>query len=706
MARKHFKITDEEALMRVKKLVDVDGSSTWRRPFERTALRNRLFYLGKHWFIEDPTTGQFREPKVTKSSRVNYKANLIIGNVLRSILTVTGANGEFVVPPKKNTKTAEKAAWVSTKLFEHMSQMVQMRELDQLACLMAAIDGSVLWKIHWDPEAGESTRYYYPPEFKGKAAVDLSDLQRSELEDSGDYEDQAHGDVAASLVPLFQCWWDWRGRDRGVQDCHWIAQGDLAVRDELHEMYGSKVDDIAPSDGNETQSTRWSELLSFMSGQFGASHYGPTGTDKREDDRLLRVEYWEIPRPSNGMLGRYIVTAGDVVLENRDNKYRETKYPLPFVRQNWITCPGRFWGISLLESLTGPQKQYNTARSKKIQQQNSFGQPWVSIPKGWEIPDSFITQEPGAVLRHNANAGGKIELGPTPELPKEVSENAMEARAEMAEISSQQSLDASKLPGQIRSAPGLELMMEERNKQLIHPAENFLLAKELVGRHMLAIAKKRYPDERILHYVGEDRKFRVLEFRRADIDSDLRVMLDRGKMLASPAAMRARVQEAVQLQILNPAMNPDDRETVLRAMEFNSADHITTERLQEEENQEREILEMIADPAGWMQPRADMMAPLEVDQETGEEKPRQVQGYPTNPFDDDQAHVRPLLRFVRSEEYRDLDPLTQSLLMAHLQEHQSKIQQALMEQMAMQQALQGAPGQKGEPSQPKQPSPT
>lgn len=703
MAAKRFKLSEDDAAMRVRKLVDVDGSASWRRPFERTALKNRLFFIGKQWFVEEQGTGLFREPRISRSGRVNYKANLIVGNVLRSILTVTGANGEFVVPPKKSTRAAEKAAWVSTKLFEHMSQMVGMRELDQLACLMAAIDGSVIWKIHWNPERGDKTRYYKPKRAGGKAMVDLSELEMQQLEESGEYEDVPAGDVDVDLVPLFQFYWDWRARDRGLMDAKWCATCDLVRRDTLREEYGKIVDDISPSDGTESQSNRWHEWLAFTTGNFVGANYEPEPTGDRDDDWVMRVQFWEVPLPSNGMLGRFIVMGGDKVLENRDNRYRDTGHPLPFVRQNWITVPGRFWGKSLVEELTSPQRQYNAARSKKIQQQNSFGQPWVSIPKGWEIPDNFITQEPGAVLRHNANAGGKIEIGPTPILPKEVSENAIEARSEMAEISSQQSLDSSKLPGQIRSGAGLELMMEERNKQLIHPAENFLLAKEGCGRQMLALGRKRYAPERVLHYVGADRKYRVQKFFTADIDADLRVMLDRGKLLTSPAAMRARVQESVQLGILNPAMNPDDREAVLRAMEFNAADHIASDRLQEEENQEREIDEMVADPAGWMQPRADMMAPQQVG-EDGLEVPRVVQGYPTNLFDDDAAHIRILLRFMRSSAYRDLDPLTQSLILSHLQEHQSKEQQRMMEQLAMQEAIQGSPGQKGEPSKPRQPS--
>lgn len=710
MAAKRFKITDDEALSIVRSRVQLDRTSAHRRPFERTALRNRLFYMGRQWLVEDPRTGAFREPRSGDSRRVFYQANLVLGKVLRSVLTVAQANGEFVVPPAKATRIAEKAAWVSTKLFEHMSYVGKQDELDELACLIAAIDGSAIWKVHWDPELGETSRFYWDDPSGKRVLLDADERTIAEKEEAGHYEDLAMGEVRADIYSLFQSWWDWKARDRGLMDAEWFATADLVSRDAMREQYGEVVDKVTKTDGREGP-TYYSELLSFMSGQYGrGTSYTMDESSREEDDKIPRCEMWEVPRPSNGNLGRYVVTLGDVVVENRDNPYRVTKYPIPFVRQNWITCPDRFWGISLLEQLAGPQRQYNMARSKKIQHLNAYGQPMTFVPNEWDVPQHFVTTEPGALVRYDSNKGGELKHGPNPMLPKEVSESTLEAQAEMNEISSQQSMDGPKQFGQIRGAQGIELLLEDRNKLLMHPAKNFLLAKEDVGRQKLALAAKFYPDERILHYVGEDQRYRVLQFRRADIRADLRVMMVKGEVLTSPGHMRARVQEMVSLGVLDPLNNPDDRESVLRALEFRSGQRLVTERLTEQENQEREIDEMIADPIGWMQPRVDMQAPMDAwqfNEVTGESQPPVVQGYPTNPYDDDQIHAKGLKTFMRSQEYRDLPPATQSLLLLHLEEHERKIQAAMMQELMLQQALQGAPGEKGTPSKPRaqQPSP-
>lgn len=692
MASKAFKISDDEASQRLDKLVDLAGQSSWRQPFEKTALRNRLYYLGKHWFIEDPRTGFFREPSGITSSKVLYKANLLLGNVLRSMLTIAGSTGDFAVPPAKNTRVAKKAAWTSQKLFEHLSYTVGMRELDQLTTLLAALDGSAIWKVYWDPEVGDPVRFWYPDYAEGNAVAALSEAEKRQLEEEGKFKDMRRGDVRVEVKSIFEMWWDKKARDRGFRDADWACEVGLLDRSWLRDRYGKAVDDIPQADEREG-SLYYNELVAFMAGQFGSS--GDIGPEvaSEDDERILCRIYWEVPKPSNGMNGRYIFKAENTVLENRDNPNRATGFPLPFVRQNWITCPGRFWGVSLAENLTSPQRQYNLARSKKIQHQNVYGQPMTFIPESWNVPEEVITLEPGAIRRYNNNGGGDIKQGPVPMLPKEVNENANEARSEMAEISSQQTLDTT---GQLRSASGIEAVLDERNKLLLHPAENFLLAKEEVGRRMLTLAQRYYPDDRIVHYVGEDKRWRALHLKRADISADLRVQISQGKLLQSPGMARARIMEMLQLGTLNMA-DPDEREAVLKAMEFGIADEIISDRLAEEENQEREIEEMLADPAGWIQPRADMMAPPSPDGAP----PPMKQGYPTNPFDDDRAHSKVCVRFMRSEEFRELDPISQSLVLLHHQEHEAKMQQAMMQQLMMQQAMQGAPGQKGEASQPR-----
>ena len=126
MARKFQKITDSEAAEIVKARVDIRGESPERMPFDRMILRNRAFLFGKQNFVEDQISGRLKDPTQLPANRVLFRANYIKGDLLRAMLTVTGARGEFVVPPKDNTRKARHAAWVSTKLFEHIRRVLGM----------------------------------------------------------------------------------------------------------------------------------------------------------------------------------------------------------------------------------------------------------------------------------------------------------------------------------------------------------------------------------------------------------------------------------------------------------------------------------------------------------------------------------------------------------------------------------------------------
>lgn len=720
MARKHFKLSDADADELVRARVAPGTQKAARRPHDNMVLKNRAYYFGKQYFAQDSLTGRLRDVP----HRAYYKANIVKGNVGRSVAVVRSAHGEFSCAPTKNTRQARHAAWASSKLFEHICDHTGMDAKRMLASTQAAIDGAVFWKVWWDPTRGQGKRFYWADQTGAKVlGYDPGASVRAALEEEGRYDDQAEGDISVAVVPYFQCFWDWQARDEGLEGCAWFDQGQVVTMDWIEETFGSSKG-VAP-DEDKSSSLYYHELVSFLSSSMLRD---PTTSDPVESDLEAQTttlhEMWERPSPRNGMLGRYIVWAGGKILVNRDNPYRDTGYAIPFWKQDWDLAPGRFLGLSLVEDLTNPQFQRNRMVSNVIEHVNVFGHPAIIVRKGSGLPTGTYALQPGVVY-DTANPQNDINTGPTPTLPKEVIEALSIAKGDMAEISSQAALDATKLPAQIRGAPGLEVILDERNKGLMAPAVNSLLALCQVGRMMLALAKKHYDEDRVVSYIGEDKRFRAMMFARADINTDLRVLLDPSRILASPAAAKARVMEGVQLGIYDTVNNPDDKIAVLKALEFSGADELIADRLLEEENQEREIQEMIDNPTAWIGERVDAFAPAgggmgaqdpgaapgagsegvegaggEVSQGPAPGAMPMHAGYPVNEFDDHRAHARVLLRFLRSEEYRDLDLLTQTVLLHHYRMHQMALQAQMAQQMMMVQATQGAPGQKGKASQP------
>lgn len=700
MPKPSGQLDENQAKDLIERRVDLRGQSWERRPFDRQILKNRAMYFGKQHFLQDERTGRLTDPQRVSPLKVFYKANLMLADMVRAMLTVTSARGEFVVPPKDGTRKQRHAAWVSEKLFEHVSFQNRISDKDRLATSFAAIDGSVVWKTSWDPKKGEPRRFYWSGNSRSSPVlVSPDEATRAQKEEAGEFDDLWTGFVDMEVVSLLQCQWDWAAREGGFDDASWAATLTLVTRERIEELYGPDVAKRAVPEDPSEGALYYNEAIAFMSSGYSSPLAPSWPDDTRKGERFLLAEYWERASPANGMVGRNIHYVGGVVAKNRDNPYRVTKHEIPLTKQDWITAPGRFVGISLAEQLTSPQVQYNSSRANVIEHQRVFGHPAIFVDPNSGIPTGQFSVMPGMVVAKKAGSA-KVEFGPVPPTPEAALQNAEMSRGELAQISSQQSLDNSKMPGQLRSGDALDAIFAERNKLMVEPAENFLTAKAKVGQQALELMHKFGSDEQTIQYVGANHQFRVLSFKRADVHADLRVIIDRQKILASPTAAKARLMESLQFGVLDPT-NPDDREAIHKALEFSTADELVTDRLQEEENQEEEIEAMTSDPARYLQGRADMMAPVEYEEGGQMKPPEEQQGFPINPWDDHRIHARVCVRFLRSPEFRQLDPLAQSLVIHHWEAHAAEVKAAQMEQLALEEALRGGAGEKGKPSQPK-----
>lgn len=684
------KLSDDKAVSLVRERVDLTGGASQRLPFVQQWRKNWLFFVGRQHFVEN-SVGSIRDPLNIPRHRVFYRANKILGYVMRATDTVASAEGRFEVPPLNGTTKARHAAWTSGKVFEHMAQSVDWERKRLLGTLNSAIFGSGFYKITWDPKKGEPTRFYWGDDTGKQVLGDPSPEQKQEKEQQGHFEDMKPGEARIDIPLPFQIYWDWRARELGFDDesCTWAAQTQLVPIQTIRDLYGAKGAKVVPT-RDTSGSLYYQENLSFLTGNSMTGSSSGTATG---DEYALLVEYFERPTDANKQMGRRIITANDMVMEQGDNPYRITNHPLPFVKQDWWPCPGRFIGISLVEQLISAQFQRNKSVATVIEFQNVFGHPPVAINEAGVKQGTVLSMEPGTIIK-KIGPGAIFEAGPTPTLPKEVVEVTQIADNDMATIASQAGVEDGKLPGQIRGAPGLEIMQEKENKLLTPTARLALMSWVEVGRALLGLAKSFYGEDRVVHYIGEDKRFRALSFAAADLSTDLRVVIDPGKLISSPTIEKAKIVEYIQAGALDPINNPDDREAVFKALSFGSAEELIADRLMEEENQEREIQEMIADPTKYLQARHNMLA---------QEGAPQEMGYPIDPdVDDHRAHLKVLTRYIRSAEYRALDPITQSIIRMHYSAHSMVYQAQMAQQMQAVQAQKGAPGDKGRASQPKQ----
>lgn len=680
----HGRFSKKEALQYVTARISPKLNDSHRQPMEREWVKNLAFLNGNQYFVDDGIG--FRTP-VLPPHKVVYRANIVRTLVTRAISTVLASSSVFRAPTRDHSKVERDKAFVTEKLFEHLrDNVVNWSELLEEALTWAAVCGSGFIEIGWNADAGSPDRFYLDE--NGETILGLTPDQQRIAEEEGRYEDLPPGEITAKVHSPLRVRWDWSSRtDFQADECTWAGTQEIVDMAALEDTYGAAaIKDVKPLEPRTT-SLWWDEMLSFM---HGGQSQSPGFLQPRDKSRSRTVlsRFFEKPMRKNNWKGRYIVIAGESVLVNRDNPMRATKYPIPFIKIDWQKRPGSFVGHPLMDDLRNPQFQYNNARAHQTEVVNVHSHPPIFVDKRSGLPTGMLAIEPGVAYPcDNLATGGKpVTLGPVPQIPKELADSANRALAEMQMISSQADPDMSKLPGQIRSRPGLDAMIEEKNKALTPAARSAMRATLTGGRMMLAFARAFYTTRRTMQYVGADNAYRVAEFEAADIRDDIRIVGE-PDYFQNRSAERARILEYVQAGVLDPINNPEDKLSVLKTLAYGGAEDILAQRLIEEENQEREWDEMVGDPLKWMR-QNDLGQPM--------------LDYPTHDYDDDATHVRVMQQRMRSGEFRDLDPIARQLVIQHYQDHVEKLQRAMMQQMQMQQMAQpGGSANRGQPSRPK-----
>lgn len=654
--------SDDDALNEVRRLVDPQNPRSERLAFEETWLKNCAYYGNTQTFVMEGL--RLRRPKNIPEHRVLYEANLLTGEVAKAVSKVTGQFAKMAIAPDSAHRRSRWAAKLSMRVRDHLLEVLSYDDFETLAMIWAAVCGSGYLKFSWDPRAGHPDRFYLD-DVEDRAVLTQSAEQRQQKVRAGRYQDLSPGEITIDIVSPFSHYWDWNNKTPFIENNAYVSQVSAVPIDTLVELYGAKAENVR-ADDTRTGSIWYEEALTFLSSSLHT--VGMLGRPNELQMPRARVVEWHERPSKHAPKGRWIVIGGDVVLVNSDNPNLGAGFWCPLVKFDWLPMTGRYVGISLVERLTQPQHQRNKARSTVIEFQNVYGHPAIFTPKGSGIPVGSFTIEPGAVYEYEGIHGPPTP-GPVPDLPGEVLSNASQCEAEMRKISGDADPETSALPGQIRSAPGLQLMIEERNRPLNLTLKSLFRGRKNAHQVMLRLAQLYYTGRRVLHHLGHDNELSPEYFTGADLNTDIRI-IDSSQGVQSDAARRAEILEAAQLGILR-LDSPAERRAIQEALNYRLIlDDVLDSKLQDEQNQWREIEEMIARPG----------------------QPAQIM-----PWDDHESHANVLERHLKSEEHRMLSPLAQRAIEAHWNQHVMAMQQQFEAQMAVMQAQQGGPGEASPP---------
>lgn len=637
--------------------------------FEQSWVRDSLYYRGKQKFA---LIGNQPVDIPLKPHEVRYKANFIKVYVSRAVAKVLGIEGHFSAVPQSGGVASREQARVTMAVWDHQKALVDWEDVKYRAHLWAAICGTAFVKNCWDPSKGDLDRFYWA-DAQDHAVLDAGSMSPSERqfrEQNGLYEDLAPGEIECEEMPPFQAYPDPASKGK-LKHCRWFAQHQFLQREAIAETFGVDVKDISEEDSTAS-SQRYEEALALVSSGMTTQGYGSAPPENK--NRAWLTQMWERPS-SKHPKGRYVATAGGLVLRDTDNPYAADRTRclfIPFAKLDWQTAPGSFWGLSLVADLVSAQYRRNESRSKTLAYEQLFANPGLLVPINCGVSPAKVTNALGPVYEYNP-AMGEPKPFPVPLMPPDVARNAATCEAEMAQLASQSDIDSSKMPGQMRSGAAFAALNTDRDMALSLTMKNSLRFERDCGEQFLALAQLYYSGERVAMYRGPSGEWAAQSFLGANLTTNIRILTEPGQMETSQN-FRAQLGEFVQAGIFNPATNPQDRQIVLKALRYRTAEEAIDDVLQHELRQEQEILEMIGNPGA---------------------------AYPVLPYEDHVAHMRVLVHFFHSDEFKRLDPDRQTLLQSHWAMHQAAVQAAQEAQLEMIARTQSTPSAPGVASQPK-----
>ena len=338
-----------------------------------------------------------------------------------------------------------------------------------------------------------------------------------------------------------------------------------------------------------------------------------------------------------------------------------TSYPyehnkFPFVKLDHVPS-GCFYSMSTMEDLISPQRELNKLKSQITEVKNRTAKPDMVFIKG-SIDPTKLTSEPGLMIPLSPGFEHPRYMQ-APELPGYVMAQEDRIHSDWDQISSQFELHRSGQSFGVKAAAAIAFMTEENDSILYTTIASLEEAMEEVGQQTLSLVQQFWDSDKIIQVVSENGTQDTEVFKVANINGNTDLKVEAGSMAPDSKAAR----QAFIIELIDRGL-PFDK--ALRYLDMNETKRMYEELQVDARKAQRENITMA--------------------KETNNLSP-----YPTNPWDDNSAHLYEHGLFMKSNEFELLSPNTQQVFANHYLIHQQELEKSIA----------GAPGPGSPQSQPK-----
>jgi hypothetical protein len=531
------------------------------------------------------------------------------------------------------------------KVLDYLWRKQKLEKKLRHAIHWAKYCGKGFWWFHWDPSQ--------------KARVSVLASQPGM---PSTYADQVVGDVLVEPGTPFEVFVP----DLGIPD---VGDQPELIRAKLR----SKKDLVAryqkekPRQVEAMQSTGEKDTVFLYEKQIASLSNNQYGGESRKDessDLILVLEYFQKPCPS-APEGKYCVVAGGQLLKEQKGMplgFGNLDNPYPVVEFFDQSVPGQFWPPTMAEQLVDLQREYNLLRSKLAENLRLMAFPKLLVAKQHQISRGSWTSEPGEIVEY---VGTPNLPPPTPWYPPQVNGDIWRAidliQKEFDDLTQIYPV-AEGAAGATKSGFQVNLLQEAAD--MVHGPD--IRAHELSVEEACVkirrIIKQFYQEPRLVSALGKTYLPEVFEFSASQIDEMADIVIEVGSALPTLKAAR---QESVMMlyreRLLGDPASPQVQRTALSLLEMGGIEE-AYDLSKDDESQARMENRLVSQGMVMKIQRPHL-------------------------WEDHQVHWDMHCAFLKSEEFRQLDPNFQQQFKAHCVLHLRFIQPAMALQMVMEEGL-------------------
>jgi hypothetical protein len=656
-----------------------------RRGIEAVWWNNIALVTGDHHAQWDPIRATFvdRDPNwdwTDKKPRMVINHALTVARTELSKLTKSRPIMEVIA--NSDTQDDIAATRVGKSVLDFAEWRFRLRKMRRNALWWMIQTGLGAIYVGWDPfnDVAGTIDYIIDPESNEPVFNVTRERELKELEQSGEIPDLrresvALGDLDYRLYTPFQLLPDETTLEfEEIKDLITVDAMDIDV---VKGIYGSSADHLRPED--VTLGVMERRMLGRLGIQVGQ-------TPTKSENAVKVYTFWLLPQVyrGNGFLrdGYYCRWCqGKIIDKMVPFPYRDNRMPFAFFEH--IQTSMSIWPDSIMNHIRGPNLEIDKTVSQLIENKDYMSNPMWLIATQHKIRGE-IKNEAGAIVRYV-----HVPNVPPPQpveglqMPPQVENLLAGLRDQILDISGQSEVARGRVPTGVRSGVAVAYLQEEDDTKIAPTVENVEEAIAMMSSLTLTRAGQYYEVSRLLRYHRQDGGFEAFRFKGTDLRDNTDVVAQAGS--AMPKSKSARQQYTLELVSMGILRDPKQIKDML---ELGSAEPSDEDKAIAQANRENNIMRFGI--------QRKKLEPLTSEILNDEAKLQQyvATAVPVKKWHNHAVHVARHTSAMMDPEFDELQethPEVVRLFDEHLAMHQQILQEEQQAQMAMVQAMKGAP---------------